>query len=373
MPITIAPYTEADIPAVKEFNRRLRKGGAPLDYSFSESPISDWLPALPGAPVYNEFYLAREDGVVRGTYALKHQEFSFYGQIHPVVYLHHPLSEGIVNKKYASVGAQILKYIAREHPILFALGMGGYDRPLPKMLIALRWKHSAIPFYFRVNRPARFLREMQALRRSRKMRIAADVAAFTGTGWAGLKGIQALRGTKGRQLKADTDIVEQFDDWTNEIWQKCAPRFAMIGVRDAAVLRAVYPASNRNLIRLKITAAGRTVGWAVVADTKKQAHEQYGNLRVGTILDGLASPEDAPLVIAAATRVLTDRGVDLIASNQSHDAWVGGLKQCGYWKGPSNFIFAAAKKLSEMLDPFEQNLSRSHLTRFDGDSLLQYE
>ena len=196
MPITIAPYTQDDIPAVKEFNRRLQAGGAPPDYIFSESHIPSWLPRFPGVPVYNDLYLAKENGAVRGTFALKHQDFSFRGQVKRLVYLHHPFSEGIVDKKYAPVGMQILMHVIRTHPLLFALGMAGYDRPLPRMLTALKWNHCLVPFFFRVIRPAKFLRHMQVLRQSGYKRVVADAAAFSGIGWAAIQTVQALRGLR---------------------------------------------------------------------------------------------------------------------------------------------------------------------------------
>ena len=167
-------------------------------------------------------------------------------------------------------------------------------------------------------------------------------------------------------------VVEQFEEWADEVWQACAAGFAMVAVRDSCVLRTLYPASNRNFIRVKVTAKGRLLGWAVIADIQKQNHPQYGDLRVGTILDGLSRAQDATAVIAAATRVLLDRNVDLITSNQSHGAWTRGLEECGFFKGPSNFIFAASKGLSEMIQPFQQTVPRIHLNRGDGDNLLQY-
>src|SRR5579863_2679472 len=153
MAIQIVPYAAENTSEVRDFNRRLQAGGAPPDYIFSETDIPLWLPATPGAPVYNEFFLALEGEAVRGAYVLKHQKFSFRGEVRPVVFYHHPLSEGIVNKSYTQVGLQMLMHVMRAHPVLYALGMGGYDRPLPRMLLALKWRHSLIPFCFRVNHP----------------------------------------------------------------------------------------------------------------------------------------------------------------------------------------------------------------------------
>lgn len=372
MAIAIAPYTEKHIPAVVAFNRRLQAGGAPPDYVFPESHISEWLPHESGSPLYNQFYLALEEETVRGTFALKHQQFSFFGEVRPVVFYHHPFSEGIIDKKYAQVGLRMLMHVVRAHPWVYALGMGGYDRPLPRMLVAMKWNHCAIPFYFRVSHPFRFLREMRAMRQSGILRISADIAAYSGAGWFGLKTIHAVKSFARMRQREEAEVVPDFGPWVDQIWDKCAPLFAMIAVRDACSLRTIYPASNKDFMRLRIRSGSRTVGWAVVADMQKKNHPQFGDLRVGTILDGLACPGDATSVVSAATRMLINRGVDVVTSNQSHRAWMQALEQCGYLKGPSNFIFATSVELSGLLQPFESSVRHSHITRSDGDNLLQY-
>src|SRR5947209_16134957 len=129
-----------------------------------------------------------DGSVARGGYALKHQKFSLPdGSIRSIGYYHHPLSEGIVNKSYAMVGSLLLKDAMSRSPLLYCLGMGGYDNPLPKMLISLGWSHFAVPFYFKIVNPSRFLREMQALRTSPFRKLLMDIGAMTGTGWAALK------------------------------------------------------------------------------------------------------------------------------------------------------------------------------------------
>jgi hypothetical protein len=61
--------------------------------------------------------------------------------------------------------------------------------------------------------------------------------------------------------------------------------------------------------------------------------------------------------------------VDLIVSNQSHHLWGRAFEQAGFLSSASNFIFAAGKKLSALLQPFAENQSRMHFTRADGDGL----
>ena len=369
MGTTIIEYAEEYAPAVQEFNRRLLVGGAPADRVW---PIPEWLPPGPDVPLYNQYYLALEGEVVRGTYALKYQDFGFYGTRRPVVFYHHPLSEGIVDKQYTSIGAAMLLGVLRANRVLFALGIGGYDWGLARMLVTLKWAHCAIPYYFRVIRPARFLRQIQALRQSRLRRLAADLAAASGLGWAGLTILHAAAGFRGLRTPADVQEVEEFDEWADAVWEESAPSFAMIAVRDARTLRALYPGSNSNFIRLRVSSGGRTLGGAVVSDSQQAAHPAYGSLRVGMILDGLAQPKDTRAVVAAATRALMERGVDLIVTNQSHASWTDGLAACGFLKGPSKYIFAASRALAALIQPFGEMVPNSHLNRGDGDYLMSY-
>jgi hypothetical protein len=95
-------------------------------------------------------------------------------------------------------------------------------------------------------------------------------------------------------------------------------------------------------------------------------HKQFGSMRVGTIVDGLALPEHAPRVIAAAARCLEARGADVIVSNQAHAAWCSALKRAAFMRGPSNYVFAVSRQLAQRLHPFEVNQHKIHLNRGDG-------
>jgi len=98
MPIVIQPYREEYQTAMREFNQRLRAGGAEPDLVFYESAQPRWLPPREGSKLYQEFFVAWDNGVVRGGYALKHQTFFFAEDAtRSVAYYHHPLSEGIAN------------------------------------------------------------------------------------------------------------------------------------------------------------------------------------------------------------------------------------------------------------------------------------
>jgi hypothetical protein len=138
-------------------------------------------------------------------------------------------------------------------------------------------------------------------------------------------------------------------------------------VRDAEALRVLYPPEQTHLTHIIVKRNGAAVGWAVVGERRKDA--KYGNMRVGSVVDCFALPGELFLVIRCATKILEQQGFDLILSNQSHQAWGEAFKAAGYLAGPSNFIFAASKKLAELLTPFEEVRTRMHLTRADGDGL----
>jgi hypothetical protein len=367
--IVIQPYRPEHERGVKEFNERLRAGGAGEDLVFYERAEPRWFPATNNSSLYNEFFLALDAGTVRGAYALKRQTFSFAdGSIRTVGYYHHPISEGVVNKAQAIVGSLLLRDAMQRSPLLYCLGMGGYERPLPKMLLRLGWSHYLAPFYFRVVHPARFLREMQALRTSPMRRFVMDFGAYSGAAWAASRVFHLFnRFWAPRDAGCQVDIVDEFGPWADVLWQRSKGTYAMSAVRDSITLRTLYPASDRHFTRLRVRRNGTDIGWTVVGE--KCTDRKYGSMRVGSIVDCWASPEDTLPIIRAATEALERARVDLIVSNQSHKNWCAALGAAGFLKAQSNFIFAASKKLAELLQPLEQTKSRIHLTRADGDGL----
>jgi len=365
MAIVIQPFTEDRVTAVKAFNQRLAAGGIPSRFHFPESSIPEWLPKENGRRIYQEYYLAVEGNDVRGGFILKHQEFSVGGQTLPIVYYHLPVSEGIVNNSYANVGVLMLRVAMKMQPMLFALGMGGFDRPLPKMLKATGWRLTALPLYFRVHHPLPFLRQIAPLRRSLGRRAIADLAAITGTGWLGIKLVHRLR-TIERPRGVEATPINDFGPWADGLWQLGCQHYGFIGDRRSETLKLLYPTSDK-FLRFRITRGSETLGWAVVLDTQMRDNQYFGNLRVGTIADCLATPQNAFDIVHATTTVLEKRGVDVMIANHSHAAWGDAFHSAGYLRGPSNFIFAASKPLAEKLGPFETNRNLAYIMRGDGD------
>src|SRR2546425_8475273 len=149
MGIVIERYGSDLEPAVRAFNQRLASGAVPPDFRFPKPEMSSW-PALaePRRP-YEESFVAVDARTVRGTYILKHQDFLIRGVVRSIAQYRLPISEGIIDRRYVGVGLRLLRHALDVQPMLFALGMGGFDNALPRMLRALSWRLWVVPFYFR--------------------------------------------------------------------------------------------------------------------------------------------------------------------------------------------------------------------------------
>jgi hypothetical protein len=261
----------------------------------------------------------------------------------------------------------LLSDALRKQPRLFGLGMGGYQRALPRMLQAMRWSIAEVPFFFRVVHAAAFLRNVAILRTSRLRRLAFDLAALTGLGPLAIKAAHWARPVRRPPASVRSEPVESFGPWADELWERASSHYPLIAVRDSDVLNLLYPQGDSRFTRLRVERDGRAIGWAVLLATSMSGHRQFGNMKVGTLVDCLADPADAIDVVACARDALETIGVDLIVSNQSHAAWCDALRQCGFFKGPSNFLFAASPELASEFQPFTERLGTFHLNRGDGD------
>lgn len=366
MAIVIVPLSEDHVPAVSEFNKRLGAGG--IATRFPESSIPRWLPRRHGIPVYQEYFVALEQDKVRGAYILKPQAFACHGETTMIAMYTLPISEGVFDRRYATVGLLMLKDALQRQSALFSLGMGGYREPIARMLKAMKWCLVSVPFYFKVVHPFRFWREMVFLRRNRFLRIMLDHVAFSGLGWIAIKFLQSAKGIARRGIAGvEGEEVETFSSWADEIWEKAKCHYALIAVRNAVILNTLYPCGDDRFRRIKVLRRGEIIGWAVVLVTKMERHKFFGNMRVGTVVDCLALEGEERGVAAAATRLLTCWGVDMIVTNQLHRSWCKAFSGNGYLRGPSNYIFGSSPGLSKTLDPWEVNASQVHMTRGDGD------
>lgn len=372
MPTEIVTYREEHVAAVEEFNTRMRQAGMPAEYELPERPQPVWLPKTTARGPWNEHYLVLVNGVVRGVFVLKHEDFSFKGTVRSVACCHHAYSEGSVNRAYATIAVQILRYCVAKHPLIYAMGMQGYGQPMPRMLVKMGWSHCLLPFQLKILNPKSFFENVRVFRRDRIVSLLTTVAQKTGVAGLGVRTAQQVCGLFYRPEKTNYEVVHDLGVWADPVWKECEPCYTVLPLRTAETLRVLYPTNNRNFLRLRVTRGRETLGWAVVGHIQRNGDRNYGNLYMGAVLDTLAKPQHATSVVSAATQVLEGLGVDVIISNQSHVAWNHAFRQCGFLRAPSNYIFATSKKMADHLLPFQQTVPTAHFNRSGADGLFPY-
>lgn len=366
MPIQVVPYTAEWVPAVLAFNDRLHATGT--HWGWYGDPVDAWLPAR-DRKTWREHWLAIEDGaLVRGAYALKPHEWSICGEPRLVVDWQGPVTEGLIDRRYNTLGLRLLREMLKRHPLLYSWGHGGLEQPMLQMLEKLGWLLHRTPFLLRVLHPVRFLRRNRLLRDTPTRRLALDLAAWSGAGSVGIRALHAARSIgKPRTPPAQASAFESFDAWADDLWERCAPLYAAIACRDAATMNTLLPPGGwPHGIKLRVERDGRTLGWSVVLDTQMQDEARFGDLRVGSVVDCLAAPDDAEAVVGASLRFLRGRGVDVAISNQSHPSWIDGFRAHGFEAVAGRRVFAASPALRDALAPFEEAQRGLHLTNMDG-------
>lgn len=359
----ITPYTEDLESSVRSFNQRLNAGGG--NWRFPESHRPQF-PKLNGRVPYQEFFLAVHAGAVRGGYLLTHNRFALRGEEVTIACgPQHNVSEGLIDPAFAMVGVIQAQDALRRQPLMYALGMGGLEKPLTKLLVAMQWAAFPVPFYFRVLSPSRFFQNIAYLRETPRKRIVLDLLHYSGLGFLGLRMAQAR--LHGGKAAISGTVVDSFRTWADEIWEKCRSLYALIGMRNSSTLNIFYPPEDPRFIRIRVSDANRDLGWAVLLDTQMRGHRQFGNMRVGSIVDCLAEPNDAISVVRCCTSFLEERGVDLIVTNQASSAWGKAFAASGYLKGPTNFILVLSPQLAARLDPVNDSWDAIHMNRGDGD------
>lgn len=367
MRIEIVPYSASHERAVSDFNARMSAGGSPWGFYTSSTP--DWIARRPGQEVWREYHVAVDSaGEVHGAFALKPQPWLVRGQTHVVADWQGPFSEGSVDPKFNTLGLRMIRDMLKKQPLLYSWGHGGNEQPVVEMLLKMGWQMHQTPFALLVCRPSRFLRFNAILRASPLRRLALDAAAWSGVGYMAMKLLHlALRQRAPRRFTGVATVVPEFGPWADDLWNQVKGRYTAIAQRDAASMNALVPAGGwPNGIRLKVEREGAVIGWAVVLDTPMDGDARYGTLRVGSIVDCLADPDDAGDVVAAATRFLRQRGVDIVISNQAHPAWAQGFGYNGYVVLPNKRMFAPSPALRTLLEPFEETALGLHLTNMDG-------
>lgn len=353
----IVEFRREHVPAARRFNARMRAAGAPA--GFVRESVSEPEPAAPVRATQEIVWdgLDIHGGVLR---------LDFPASPEAVVNFQSPISEGTIDKRFSMVAMQLVRHM-QQAGRAFIVGMGGFDQPLPRLLKASGWRVAAIPFFFRVHRPNRFMAELPLLRERRTLRMLSWMARATGLGWAGL---HSLQWRSARPLRPDCALypIDRWPSWVDDVWSEFSPGCSFAVSRDRATLEWLYPGSDPRVLRFSLRAHGADVGWVTCVRAEMQEHSHFGNLCVGTILDGLVPEPYARTLVGLADRELSARGCDIVISNQTHERFVQAFADCGFLSRPSNYLLACTRPLAAIIE--ENGTRLMHVTRGDGDGRI---
>ena len=149
-----------------------------------------------------------------------------------------------------------------------------------------------------------------------------------------MSGLLALRRKLLTNLSGyETSVVEGFDEWADQLFANALAQYPVAIRSDADALNIVYPPDDQRYTRLRIQRKGTKtdVGWIVVASKQMRDNHYFGNLQVGTLVDGFGRTEDVAALIAAGLNrfVSLSAGGGLAVTRES--IYEARARQSGSW------------------------------------------
>lgn len=349
--------------AVVRFNLRMREGNAPTEFFLPERSVP-----LKTGPVHSDQFLAVETGsgqdeVRGGVIILEHPAYLSENPApgrRTVINLQAPLSEGIVNGKYAMVSIQLIRFALKQCPYAYVVGMGSDSNPLPRLLKASGWDVRPVPFFFRILNARHCLTQLQPLKRKSAMRVAAFAAAYSGLGSLAVAAAHWRSATLSSLSAEEVQGVDESDD---RVWTAAEQQVSFGVVRDQSTLPSyLSPRIRRFRVRRKL----EVCGWFSLLISPMREHNYFGNLKVATLADSISTDLSLlPAFAALAVSEARSAGCDLIISNQMSQHSQHSLRAAGFRGFASNYLMASSKMLSAAMTD-----ATSLVSRQDGDGLV---
>ena len=323
-----------------------------------------------GFPLHRRMIIAKDGPEVRAAMLLCHHNVFIHGVRRDFCWTKMPLSEGIIDLKYSPAIVRLIKKALDYQPFMMGVGLGPLESEAGRFFSKLRWRSQSIPFFFYPAKVSKVLRDLPYLKKNATLRYAAVLGAYSGLG-ASVSGLFALRRKIAASLSSYEDsVVESFGEWADHIFYGSLSDYPVAIRSDAAALNIVYPPDDYRYIRIRVIRKGarRDAGWIVVASKRMSGHQYFGDLTVGTLVDGFGRSEDAPALVAAGLRRLAHVGVDIIVANFSHAAWAEACLRSGMFRWPSQFHLFVSPEGAPL---FEEScpLHQIHIARGHSDGM----
>ena len=291
------------------------------------------------------------------------------GQERPFCWVQLPLSEGLVDSRHSMAIVMLMRAVMTREPRPMSLGIGSLQEAYARLLEGLGWRYARVPFVFHPVRPREMLRRLPIVKTRRWVRAAAGAAALVGLDRAIGPLLEVARRRR-RHLLRECVVQREpcFGGWADEVYQVARGDYGAAVARDAASLNVRYPPDDPRYVRLRVRqkSTGEELGWIVVIHGQLDRSWYFGDLHVGTLVDGFGRRADVARLIQAGADHLVDAGVDLIVANWSHAAWLDATKRYGFLSGPSNYFLFVSPRGSVILKP-SCPLAAVHMTRGDND------
>ncbi len=364
------PLTPDLLQAYGEFNARLHKTGT------VGVPNRDRNGDAP-APMEAERYVGVDGGgEIRGAYLLRWQSLWLRGQQVRGAALGLPISEGIVNKRYAMVGVSVLRDAVKRCEDQYVLGGGGRDGNVFRVARHAGWQIADVPFVFRVLKGRNFLRKLPQTQHGGG-RILASLVGNTGLAQLAtdlLHAGSALRHGGSFSLRQSSggtvEEVPSLREAAEEVWPRVKSQYTFCVVRDGAHVEPAFPPGRADLHRLVVRVGGSIVGWAVVmTESLSRLKDFLGDVTPGLIVDAFGDTSHATEIVRAATLYLASQGVDVMMTNVSHRRWMSAYKKAGFLSWRSQFPLIVSRSLGRRIGDLALTLPESHVSRGDGDGV----
>ena len=371
--IQFVPLTQESVPATEEFNKRLQSARVPSFRCIANRDRN----GEPPEPMEVEGYVAVDaDGQVRGGYLLRWQRLWLRGEQLQGAALGLPISEGIVDQRYAMVGLSVLRDATKRCEHLYACGGGGRNAVHFRVLQHVGWQIQDVPFLFRVIKGRNFLRRLPQAQ-SPARRFAGTIAGVTGVSHFAtglLHATSAIRHAGTSSLRPTSDIhveeVPSLSAAAEEVWSCVKSQYGFCVVRDGAHVDPAFPPEREDLHRLVVRRGGAIIGWCVVmAQSLSRLKAFLGDVVPGLIVDTFGDTSDSTEIARAATAFLADQGVDVVLTNTSHHSWLSAYKRIGFLSWASQYPVIVSKSLAQRIGDLPGTMLHAHITRGDGDGV----
>lgn len=368
MALVVRPAEAALTPAVEAMNARLRAAGS--GWGFYEQPLSAWLPADGSglAERQHRLLLDPASGTVHGGYVLRREPALLDGQAILLGNVQGPVSEGLVDRRFALAGPLMLRDSLRDVPE--QIGWGTSARKV-ELLRRAGWSATRVPLQWRVGDAGRLAHEAGRARGGAGGRLLGIAGA------SGLAGLAARVAGFGARLAAGAGPgavaarpEPAFGPWADDIWQAArgGGQMRLVADRSAASLARLMPAGAWPHARpILVSERGCPIGWLAVAERQLENHRRLGNARLLLLVDALALPGREAEVAIAALAALEPGRADLLLAGFTHGAWQRALGAAGFLPTPARRALLFSPALASRLGPPAAVARHIHLGLIDAD------